>query len=515
MAKPPVSQFSQELGASSEKHRWGIKQDEFLPELRGHRAIRKYREMSDNDPIIGACLKAMELMIRAADWRVDPAEGGDAEAEFVETVFEDMEGTWDEFVDNAMSMLVYGFSFFEIVTKRRLGPEQSDPARRSRFTDGRIGIRKLAPRPQWSLQRFEYDDTDNPVAFIQQPFGSVTERSIPMWKGLLFRTTTMNDDPTGRSVLRNAYKPWYAASHVQMIELIAVERELNGVPVGRIPAEYLSSTASATQRATRTMLETILRDLKLNEQGYALLPSDTYIDNDGKPTNIRMMDIELMSASGTRAIDTGSVITRHQQDIARTMLADFIMLGSSERGSFALSKSKTDLFLSAIQAYADGVAAVINRDLIPLLWRLNGFRPDTMPHLVAGKVAPADLTELGEFLSKVATAGAPMFPDVELENHLRMAAGLPERAEDPDLFGRVAPDDLYSVPSDVADVASREGLNGAQIRAVLDVLQSRALEAIDRTAAVELLVAVGMNRHSAATVVDGSSEKPVEITEKP
>ena len=72
--KPAPTNMMTELGAASETHKWGIKQDEFLPELRGIRAIRKYREMADNDPVIGACLKAMDLMIRAAEWRVEPVE---------------------------------------------------------------------------------------------------------------------------------------------------------------------------------------------------------------------------------------------------------------------------------------------------------------------------------------------------------------------------------------------------------------------------------------------------------
>jgi len=107
-------------------------------------------------------------------------------------------------------------------------------------------------------------------------------------------------------------------------------------------------------------------------------------------------------------------------------------LGQSSAGSFALSKSKTQLFLQALEGYLNGLAAVLNRFLLPRLWRLNGLAPALMPTMVPGKVAPEDIAELAEFISKLAGAGARLFPDDALENDLRGAAGLPELPDDAD-----------------------------------------------------------------------------------
>jgi hypothetical protein len=52
---------------------------------------------------------------------------------------------------------------------------------------------------------------------------------------------------------------------------------------------------------------------------------------------ICMMDFELVSSAGSRAIDPNVPINRYQGDIARLLLADFMMLGASSTGSFALS----------------------------------------------------------------------------------------------------------------------------------------------------------------------------------
>jgi len=430
---PSRSSALREVGvAGSREAAFGHRMDDFLPQLRGERAIRTYKEMRDNDAIIGAILQSMDMMLRGVEFRIQPADDSDEAEEmkqFVDSLFEDMSHTFDEFISEVLSFLTFGFSAFETVYKRREGPEQNDPSRRSAFSDGRIGIRKLAPRAQETLERWKIGDDGGIDGMVQRkPSGGTVE--IPIDKLLLFRTVTVNNAPSGRSVLRNAYRSWYYASHLQNIEAIWAERDLKGIPKGYIPADYLNAEAGTDQARVRDELKKILRDVKFNEQGYVLLPSDTYTDDNGQPSSIRMMDIELMGSPGTRDIDISNMIVRYQQDIARAVLADFIMLGSSSKGSFALSKSKTSLFLRSLQGYLNGIAAVLNRHLLPRIWSLNGFDFDKMPKLVPGEVASIDIAELGEFIRNLSFSGIQLFPDENLENELRQQANLPERSEE-------------------------------------------------------------------------------------
>jgi hypothetical protein len=240
---------------------------------------------------------------------------------------------------------------------------------------------------------------------------------IPVEKSLYYRTTSLNNDPSGRSVLRNAYVSYTYLNKIQGYEAIAIERELHGVPVGRMPAEYMSSDATADQVNLRTQFERILRDLKNNEQGYALLPSDLYVDADGKPTNQRLMDVELITANGSRSIDIDPVVKRYQHDIARSLMAEFVMLGSGS-GSYALSKSKTDIFLRSLESYINSVVDVLNKQLVERLWQLNGLPWETMPKLVAGDVAPHDLREISSFLRNLNGAGIEVQDQVEVVEDL-------------------------------------------------------------------------------------------------
>jgi len=404
-----------------------IRSDEFLPELRGKKAIRKYREMRDNDSTIGATMYATEQVLRDVKFTVEPANNtpeAQAEADFVISILDDMEQTLDDHISEALSFLTYGFSLFEVVYKRRMGPNTSNPKKYSKYDDGRIGVRKLASRAQWTIDRFDVDrKTGTTKGVFQDVTFGIGTNYIPSTKLLHYRTTTLNNDPSGRSILRNSYASYTYLSNLQAIEAIAVERELNGIPIGRIAAEYLSPEATADQVSLRNQMEKILRDLKFNEQGYALLPSDVYQDSDGKPTNTRIMDIELISSNGTRNIDINPIIQRYQHDIARSVMAEFLMLGGGNTGSYALSKSKTDLFLRALESYIQAIVDVLNKQLVERLWELNGLNYKLMPTIVAGDVAPHDLREIAAFLRNLNGA------NIDVSSHPEVIQDLMDIAE--------------------------------------------------------------------------------------
>ena len=409
-----------------------IRADEFLSELRGKKAISKYREMRDNDSTIGAVMYATEQVLRDVDLKVFPANNTEAakrEADYVQSVLEDMDHSLDDHVAEALSCLSYGFAWFEVVYKRRVGPTQTSDKKRSKYTDGRMGVRKIAMRAPWTVSRFDVDRKTGDVLGMYQDTGyGVSKHYIPVRKSLYYRTTSINGDPSGRSILRNAYTSYQYLNNLQAIEAIAVERELAGIPVARIPSEYLSADATPSQAAFRHNLEQILRDVKFNEQGYIITPSDTYPDKDGSPTNIKLVEVELMSSSGSRNIDIDPIVRRYQHDIARSVLSEFLMLGS-QGGSYALSKSKTDLFLRALESYVQQIVDVLNKQLVERLWELNGLDYSLMPTIKAGDVAPHDLREIAGFLRNLNGA------DINVSNHPEVIQNLMDIAElnyDPD-----------------------------------------------------------------------------------
>lgn len=427
------SQAKSTLGVAGDNTSNGqIRADEFLPELRGRKAIKKFREMRDNDSTIGAVMYAVEQILRDVTLEVKAANDTPAakvEKEFVESVLNDMEHSLDDHIAESLAHLSYGFAWFEVVYKRRVGPTQTSYKKRSKYTDGRIGVHKIASRAPWTINRFDVDQKTGEVLGIEQSSGFNSKNYIPATKSLYYRTTSLNGDPSGRSILRNAYTSYEYLNNLQAIEAIAVERELAGIPVARIPAEYLGPDASPAQAQFVNNLKQILRDVKFNEQGYIITPSDTYMDKDGSPTNIRLVDVELMASNGKRNIDIDPIVRRYQHDIARSVLSEFLLLGS-QGGSYALSKSKTDLFLRALESYIQAIVDVLNKQLVERLWELNGLPYDLMPTIVAGDVAPHDLKEIASFLRNLNGA------NIDVSTHPEVIQDLMNIAEltyDPDV----------------------------------------------------------------------------------
>jgi phage gp29-like protein len=423
--------------------------------------------MSDNDPVIGAVLYAIEKVITRLEWRVDPfkdqSRDGDPDttdietATFVEECLNDMSDSWDSTLSQILSMCIYGWSFHEIVYKRRGGPDQKDPTKRSKFSDGKIGWRKWAIRGQETLYLWTFDD-DGGIQGMQQvdPYTGHGRVDIPIEKALLFRTTAAKNNPEGRSLLRNAYRPWWFKRRIEEIEAIGIERDLAGLPIAYVPPEYLSSAATADQQVVLSAIKQIVTSIKRNENEGIVFPQ--VFDDTGKP----LFDLKLLNSGGSRQFDTDKVITRLDQRIAMSVLSDFILLGQDRVGSFALGATKMDLWSMSVDSIAKTIADTVNQHAIPRLLRLNGMDSTRPPALQYSEVAHVDLAEIADFVSKMTTAGV-LAPDPTLEDHLREIAGLPpanHNVEDTgtDVISAEDAKALMALPPQQRIVAERTGI---------------------------------------------------------
>lgn len=413
------------IGDSGLKRMGGRIYEENLRKLTGERAIKAYSEMSENDAVIGAILFAIEMLCRQVEWHVeeqsDNTEDVDA-AQFITECMDDMSHTWEDLTSEILTMLRYGWSYFEIIYKYRQDPLAKDPVRRSKYTDGRIGWRKIALRAQETLYEWEFDDDGGIKGMWQwSQYGKDKNKVfIPIEKALLFRTRTEKGNPEGRSVLRNAYRSWYMLKRIQEIEAIGIERDLAGLPVMEVPASMLNLNASDSEKAILEDLKAIVSEIRRDEREGVIVPSE--LDDEGKPTGYKL---KLLSTGGQRAFDTNKIITRYEQRIAMSVLAEFIMLGLDKVGSFSLVSSKMNLFATALDAWLDSIEAVFNRFAVPRLFAVNGIKLEKLPQIKHGPVQDVSLEELGKFINDLGRAGMPLTLTPELENHLRNKANLP------------------------------------------------------------------------------------------
>jgi hypothetical protein len=212
-----------ELGATGLKRSGGYLDEEFLPQLRGRKAVQVYKEMSENDPLVGALIFTVDRLLRNVEWRVEPAgkskEDKDA-ARLVETCMDDMSHTWGDFISEVLSSLVYGWSWHEIVYKRRVSPWEKDPTKKSQYTDNMVGWRKMPIRAQETLLRWVFDESGDCIAMTQLAPPHYKTTVLPMDRSLLFRYRHHKGSPEGMSMLRNAYRPWYMKKRLEEFEAV-------------------------------------------------------------------------------------------------------------------------------------------------------------------------------------------------------------------------------------------------------------------------------------------------------
>jgi hypothetical protein len=424
---------------------WNTDRLEFLPQLRGRKAAELYREMSQNDALIGAILFAITMLLRRVPWEVEPGTSGlDGQstdqdidrADFLQTCMDDMSVTWPEVVSNALTMLPFGHAFLELVYKRRVTDDiEAEGESRTKHPDGRVGWRKMVLVSQETISDWELDEHGGVQAVVQGGSYGESRVRIPIEKGLLFRTDQRS--PKGTSVLRTVVESWYFRKRIREIEGIGIERDLAGLPVFTIDIDsYQNPTRLAEY-------QNIVRNLRRDEQEGVILPG--VVDESGKL--VATAELTLLSSSGSRQFDTNQIIARYSREIAMALLQDVILLGHEKVGTQALASEKRDLSDTALGAWLTDIAETLNKHAVPRLFALNGESLQNLPQLVPGELRPTDVNEFAEALASASQGGFIFSDDPEVEAEVRRRLGLPPMP--PEVHAKLVEDQLNDDPAPV------------------------------------------------------------------
>lgn len=424
-----------ELGQTGLRQFSGWVREEFLQVLVGRQGAQKYREMRDNSPIIGGMMMAIEATMTKVEWRVEPSEkkGNKEYADFLESCMHDMSSSWSETISDHLSFLTYGFSWNELVYKKRSGHDPginprypSEELPKSDYDDGKIGWRRMPGRSQDTIIKWFFDRNGQTKGVTQQPWvGPLID--MPIDKAILHRPTHYKNNAEGRSILRNSYLSFYYAKRLQEQEAILFER-LGGVPVIYIPGQILqlASSGDAGALAQVNMYKRIAVNLRTDEQMGLVLPSDTYEGVNG-PSNIQQYKFELVAPQMRAAsINMDQTISRYNVSMLTSVLADFLTLGHEARGTQSLAVTKVDMFMQAIEGYLNGMATVYNKYAVTRLMNLNAMNLDQQPSIKPDMAQRVDLDVLSNYVLRLAQAGMPLFPDDDMQSYLKDAAGLPD-----------------------------------------------------------------------------------------
>lgn len=496
------------LGTTGLRRASGFIDEEYLGRLRGVQGTRFYRQMMDNNAVIGAMMFVVKALMRQVAWKMVPASDkgeGPRWAEFVDECFTDMSHTFKDFFSEAMSFLGYGWSYFELAYKLRKG-DTDDPTTRSAYTDGMVGLRKIETRSQDTLWQWVFDPADNGLAGMIQldPWNAFARGPVflPISKCLLFRTETTKQNPEGRSLLRSVVREYHMLTRIQEIEAIGIERDLAGMPIFEAPMDILLEGATSDQKALRKYLENMVQQIKVDERYGGVIPSE--LNEDGKPTGFKF---RLVTTGGKRAIDTNEIVKRYETRMAMTFLAEFMFVGTENVGTQTLFQGKSNLFGIAMGTFLDSFADTVNRYLIPRLMKYNGVPRELWPELTHGDVSSPDLKAIGEYIRNLGMAGI-ISPNRELEGKLLGFANLPPPDEE-DLA--IFDDPTKPTPASPEDQATGL-LSERQSQLILRVNGAVLGGKMSFETAAELLgSALGMDPKEAERFITPQGEQPAVL----
>lgn len=438
--------------------------EESREELRFPAACRTFRIMS-NDATIAAALSLYEMMVGRVDWEldlgIDPDEGMKARGKFLEECMGDMEHTWKSFIKEVTSMFTFGFSVHEKVYRRRTF------ANGSKYDDNKIGLRKLPVRSQDTISKWLYSDDGRTLTGVQQSLASVQDGlrygnlaaltgspyiDIPRKKIMIFTVDSKRENPEGNSPLRACYFAWKYRTLIEEQEAVGVTRDMNGMPTLYLPPRYMSEDASEAEKKIYDYYKQVIRNIQMNEQSGLILPQA--FDPESKQP---LFKFELTSTMGSKMYDTDAIIKRWDNKILTVLFADMLKLGQDQVGSYSLAGAKTNMMAMAIEARLQEIQDVLNNDLIPQLFALNGERPDTpLPKLKYGDLDEVDLDEFSKAVQRMGSVGGIEF-DRPMANKIRKALGVAPKRDD----APIAKDEIMGGESQAGDGMAAGGLNGA------------------------------------------------------
>lgn len=408
---------------------WWWELHEQVPDLRWPMSLITYSRMPREDARCWSLLSAIGLPIRRTAWRINP---NGAEDRVVAHIANDLglpikgdnggdkpiprqrdRFSWKAHLRDALSCLRYGHAVFEQVY--RYGD------------DGMFHLRKLAPRPQFTIRAFNVARDGGLISIAQDDMHNgrldpTRANVIDVSRLVVYRNEPEPGVWIGTSLLRPAYKHWLLKDELMRIEAAAARRNGIGVPVATTNEQEKGDPKKIAE------YEKIATRFRGGMSAGAALPFGA--------------KLEILGVQGNLP-DMRQAIEYHDKQIALAGLAHFLNLDRG--GSYALASVQADVFVQSVQAIAEDFADVTNQHVVEDLLDSNYSIDVGCPLVVCDEIGSRqDATAAA--LALLVQAGL-LDPDAALKAFIRQQLGAP--ALDPN-YSPPAPPDQQSADTSPA-----------------------------------------------------------------
>lgn len=417
--------------------------------------LKTVNEMRNN-PTVGAAMNVYRMMISRVKWDVEAPKGADektlARTEIVRTMMGDMDCSWSAFIESVVPYLEYGYAINEKVMRRRLKRNGS------KFNDGLVGIKKLAPRSQDTICGWVFSDDGADLIKVEQSLQHVENAyryqkrtnangkiEIDRQKFLLFSASATKGNPEGNSIYKNIYLAFKQLTLLQEQELVGIAKDIQGILKIAIPPRYLDPDASPEDKAAVAAFQRIIDNYNAGTQRGLLVPN--MIDPESK---LPLFTYDLMESKGSAKYDTESVIRRLQGDILSALSVDILKLGAEGSGSFSLAESKSSVLALAIDYRLREIAEVLNTDLMRTIFEMNGWDTASLPTFVYSDIEEVSLEEFSKAVQRIFSTSAIEI-DRAVMNRVREIFGVAPLPEDQEVDKEALPAKLTGQFSKAGD----------------------------------------------------------------
>jgi hypothetical protein len=387
------------VGSSGTDISGGQIDEDYLSDMLGTERADTFDKMRRSDPKVKMCVSAAMNPIKAASWEVEPFDDSDEAkrlAEFAEySLFEAPDKRWRQLLHEILTFIVHGYSLFERVHK----VEFDHPVWGNHITYKTLGYRS-----QRTIERWNLNDCGELESVDQWAFGDTQSAVVIPAKFLtLFALEREGQNFEGISMLRPCYGPWRIKQSFLKLMAIGVEKNAVPIPVMTVPEGKSDSTEFSAAI-------NVLKSFVSHQQNYVTMPEGWNLDwtkSDFDPAKLQ------------------EAIKFQNSEMVFAFLANFLELGQTGSGSYALSFDLSDFFLGGLEHVASTICEVFNEEIIPEPIDLT-FGPQTKyPSLKCSGISDKVGKELGGLLKDLSDARY-IKPDDRLEEHLRKRIGLPE-----------------------------------------------------------------------------------------
>lgn len=417
-----------EMGVGGAEHSGGyLLTNEKHASLVGRSRYKTFSDILVNTSIAAASVRYFLNLVAKASWKVEAnpdVEGSDEIAARINEALFDMEGQpWHRVVRRMAMYRFYGFSLQEWTM--------------ARHEEGWFTYASIDPRPQVTIERWDIDPTGRVVGVGQRDPNSGREHYLPRAKLVYAVDDAIADTPEGAGLLRAVAEPARRLKRFEQLEGYAFETDLRGVPIARAPLAAMRKMVkdgNMTEAQYNLALETpkdFIQNHVRNPSLGMVLDSDVYrsADESATPSGQKKWDIDLLKASSSHQTEVAATIYRLNQEIARVLGTEGLLLGADGKGSYALGKDKTSNFHLTVDGTLGEACEVVKRDVVGPVCDINGWDRSAVVVSVQN-IHTKDVEMIVKALSDMATAGAILLPDDPVINDIRDLLGVPRQDDD-------------------------------------------------------------------------------------